>query len=1539
MKKLLLILLLLFPVLAMAQLELPYSVKNLNPRPLDFYYYNNAGAPYTNTAQVISQISSSVRYQGMTVNVAGVEYHFKDGIADGQLVVKTSDLTGLYWLTSGTTITTADVTIQATNHNILFQRNTVTPVAGDLFDAYPSLSVSYFFDGGNSDALTVTVTNNLPNGIRIYVLGEFFSSIVWGYTDVVGSGPVDDGGYAFSSILPLLSDSYFLIVPINALDGNYASMQYNPVPGSPTLMNPTQPLSFFNSLNLPDFPLPDIFGSSSSIDYSIAGSHEFNGNVYMYNDLNVLGALNGVSANLSNDLYVGTGIYVSDFLLMNGEDQFVIKKNGGGGYLAMGFESELISTNEERLNIYSGTSGGDVGHIRLSTQGGSIELNAGSDVFISSIIAPSGQTYMVTVDDTGALGSQVISAGASYTFQNGLTETAGNVVIGGTVATKIILDGSTVNPAHDVLEVVTQSGRNFSIGPNGFLATNFSDFLTITENLITGANGLDISSVYGSVALTALTAGSYINVANDITIDANNDLNIASSKVNITNGSGTEYSRFDDVNWINYNGSTSTTIGFTNTSNRTINFPNASGTIALLSDLGSFLTGTLTGSVDVNTNASHGFRVGNLSGASASQFEMGVNPSTTYMEGGGGLVRLEIGPTDSNNAARFIDTRTTKVGLRYAASGYVTDARSLADKGYVDANLIGKTLPAAPTASEDGQALRWNNVGNIWEYFTPGSGGGVTNLAFAPSSTTGTVTSDTGTDAIIPLGNGTNSGLSLNDYTTAEKNKLAAITGTNSGDVALAGTPDYITISGQTITRGLIDLATDVTGDLPFSNIAQVGTATFTGRNTAGTGDLETLSIATAKTMLNLAGTNLGDQTTIVGITGTKAQYNTSLTDGDFLYVGDAPTAHTLDSHSNVTITSNTSGELLAWNGSAWINRTLAEAGIQPAGSYLTGNQTITLSGDVSGSGATAITTTIANDAVTFAKFQNITDNRLLGRSAGSDGDMQHITIGSGLTLSGGTLSATGGGGGITNSAANNELMKSNGTNAVPSGVWSLTSGNVTLGDNSLAGNRTLSILSSDVNANLTLEGKGNVIIKPDGSATTFTFSSSGISQSSGAALNLSTTGNLNLLGAGSANLGHWTTPASGSSNTSITTVGTTYTTNGVSGDLKLRTGNSVGSGASGNVIIFPGTGTTLGNIAIGVETVSSWQSMQRGIFFADVVNAPTGNPTDGSFFWVDAATHLPKWRVPGGTVYTLTDTGGGGGGTPATYIGIENNVLRYEVVPSSPATPASGGFNTYAKEYAGRPRLFVNSSTGNSETPFQRHNGHNRFVHWSPAGNSTTITATGAPALTATGTATAHTTAVTNFYTRQRGLEYLVTTAATTAVAGFRGSANQFWFGTVAASGGFDMICRWGPSTGVATATNRAFVGFSTGTGAPTDVNPSTLTNMFGMGWDASDTNIQFMHNDGSGTATKIDLGVNFPRPTTDRTDAYEIGLYTAPNSSTVYYEIMNMTTGNIIAGSVNTDLPNTNTLFSPRGWMSVGGTSSVIGIKLMNLYIETDY
>ena len=54
---------------------------------------------------------------------------------------------------------------------------------------------------------------------------------------------------------------------------------------------------------------------------------------------------------------------------------------------------------------------------------------------------------------------------------------------------------------------------------------------------------------------------------------------------------------------------------------------------------------------------------------------------------------------------------------------------------------------------------------------------------------------------------------------------------------------------------------------------------------------------------------------------------------------------------------------------------------------------------------ALAVTTAkIADSNVTYAKIQNVADARLLGNSAGTAGVVQELTVGSGLTLSGGAL-------------------------------------------------------------------------------------------------------------------------------------------------------------------------------------------------------------------------------------------------------------------------------------------------------------------------------------------------------------------------------------------------------------------------------------------------------------------------------------------------------------------------------------------------------
>lgn len=98
-----------------------------------------------------------------------------------------------------------------------------------------------------------------------------------------------------------------------------------------------------------------------------------------------------------------------------------------------------------------------------------------------------------------------------------------------------------------------------------------------------------------------------------------------------------------------------------------------------------------------------------------------------------------------------------------------------------------------------------------------------------------------------------------------------------------------------------------------------------------------------------------------------------------------APSAHTLNSHSNVTISSIASGEILKWNGTAWVNNTLEEAGIQPSGSYLT--TATTFGGDVSGAYNAIV---VANDSHTHdtryytetesdSRFVNITGDTMTG--------------------------------------------------------------------------------------------------------------------------------------------------------------------------------------------------------------------------------------------------------------------------------------------------------------------------------------------------------------------------------------------------------------------------------------------------------------------------------------------------------------------------------------------------------------------------------
>lgn len=223
--------------------------------------------------------------------------------------------------------------------------------------------------------------------------------------------------------------------------------------------------------------------------------------------------------------------------------------------------------------------------------------------------------------------------------------------------------------------------------------------------------------------------------------------------------------------------------------------------------------------------------------------------------------------------------------------------------------------------------------------------------------------------------------------------------------------------------------------------------------------------------------------------------------------------------------------------------------------------------------------------------------------------------------------------------------------------------------------------------------------------------------------------------------------------------------------------------------------------------------------------------------------------------------------------------------------------------------------------------------------GNTTGATATWGVQVTVTGTVTAPGKSTSSKFMFSNRWETLVTTPSTTAVAGFRCNTQNYGFGNSAGMGGYYLNGVTGPATGVTTTTHRYFFGMTSLIANPTDAQPSAQILCFGIGYDAADANLQFMHNDASGTCTKVDLGSNFPVPTSDRSSFWRLIMYSPSNTQEVYYKVIDMLDGDVYTGVATTDLPAKTDIFSPRGYASVGGTSSVIGFAIQQLEIFCDF
>ena len=242
----------------------------------------------------------------------------------------------------------------------------------------------------------------------------------------------------------------------------------------------------------------------------------------------------------------------------------------------------------------------------------------------------------------------------------------------------------------------------------------------------------------------------------------------------------------------------------------------------------------------------------------------------------------------------------------------------------------------------------------------------VDNTTIELSASTGSGVVRAKTAAIADGGTGLATADQIHTFVTGYADPVGT---DNSTDVTLAGSLDYITISGQVITRNAIDLSTDITGTLPIAN--------------GGTG--QTTAAAAANALLNtsqggsLTIGNGSDNIIIPGdltVTGTTTTNNVEVvsTSNGVIFEGNAADANELTLLAG-TLTADRTVTLPDATGTVALTSDLHDA-VTLSGSY----DYITLSGQQITVGQVDYNTDIANTP-TIPTVNNATITLAAGNS------------------------------------------------------------------------------------------------------------------------------------------------------------------------------------------------------------------------------------------------------------------------------------------------------------------------------------------------------------------------------------------------------------------------------------------------------------------------------------------------------------------------------------------------------------------------------
>lgn len=338
-------------------------------------------------------------------------------------------------------------------------------------------------------------------------------------------------------------------------------------------------------------------------------------------------------------------------------------------------------------------------------------------------------------------------------------------------------------------------------------------------------------------------------------------------------------------------------------------------------------------------------------------------------------------------------------------------------------------------------------------------------------------------------------------------------------------------------------------------------------------------------------------------------------------------------------------------------------------------------------------------------------------------------------------------------------------------------------------------------------------------------------------------------------------------------------------GAVDIIAGHGDATGLGGSVNVFAGDGANGADVSL--EAGAGLGVAGNG---GDIVARVGAGVLAAGRFLIDVVTTIFHWPTVDGTARQPMVTDGSG-------------VLGFVTLDSSDIANASSVPGANVTEALDE---LINAAIARN---------------WSAiVSNNTTGLNSMGMAGTATGTGTQHTLAVGNVYSEMSPLTEYLQASASNVFARVQST------GTVLlADGGYDIRFLGGLADGSANASTQMAFGMAAA-GAVNTGAPSASANSLLFGFDAADTNIQLMHNDGAGSATKVDTGL--ARPSGDRDELYYCRFVNVAGSGEVTCTILRISDMATFAAVVNSDQPAAGTGLVAFQTMNNGGATAPVGL-----------